>query len=107
MDDYAQEIRDAAYRALRNGGLLRADSDLVGLFALDNIKIVNGRAVVPPDFVKTSRASKPDLFSRDAMAMTSAEIEASINKIATANAKERLKRESDKFLADLKQKYAA
>ncbi len=107
MDDYAQEIRDSAFRQLRNGGLLHDDPDLTGLFDLSQIRVSNGRAIVPADFVKTARAAKPDLFTKDAMAMTSAEIDASIRKIATANANARVARESQAFIDGLKKKYAA
>ncbi len=107
MNDYAPEIRDAAYRELRNAGLLHADPDLAGLFDLSQISVANGRAIVPPGFAKAARSAKPDLFTKDAMAMTSAEIDVAIKKIAATNAAERLKRESKKFLADMKAKYGA
>ncbi|MEJ0050591.1 MAG: hypothetical protein WDN02_05195 [Methylovirgula sp.] len=107
MNDFAPEIRAAAYSALRNAGLLHADPDLAGLFDLSEVRVSNGRAIVPPSFVKTARAAKPDLFTKDAMSMTAAEVTASINKIATTNANARLARESQAFLDGLKKKYAA
>jgi hypothetical protein len=105
--DYVPEIRDAAYRALRNGGLLNDDPGLVGLFALDSIKVRNGCPIVPPDFVKAARAAKPDLFGKSALEMTSQEVFAAIDKIAGDNARVRVAAESKAFLDGLKKKYAA
>jgi hypothetical protein len=106
MNDYAPEIRDGAYRALRNAGLLHDDPDLVGLFDLSEIRVSNGRAIVPPGFVKTARTAKPDLFSKSALDMTAAEVNDAINKVAADNARARMAREHEAFMSSLQKKYS-